>query len=59
MNWLMYIAGGWLWIMIVFILPASFLDTVVNKDTSYGILKLIWSFSAVSVWIWICWRFIK
>ena len=59
MNWLMWIGGGILWGLILFVIPASLLDTVAERTRGYEILKWIWSLSASWVWIWICWRFIR
>ena len=50
MNWLMYIGGGVLWFAIW-----NGLNKVDKKEPEWYFLQL----SAMAVWIWICWRFIR
>ncbi len=50
MNWLIYISGGFLF---VFGIGGYIQSLGENKDKIWYIF-----FALLSVWIWICWRFI-
>jgi len=57
MNWLMYIGGGIIFYVWVF----GILNTVIKIEGKK--LSSMWQytlgFATLSVWIWVCWRFIK
>ena len=49
MNWFFYIGGGFMWV--------GWITTVwnLNKDTQTSVFYVRLA-SALSVWIWICWK---
>jgi len=57
MNWLIYIGGGWLWLILV----GGFFNTVIknNKEDMGFIMKWTTFIGVELIWIWVCWRFIR
>ena len=58
MNWLIYIGGG----VIIFLGAGWLVKQMITIETNDNIsqviaISLMWA--SVSVWIWICWRFIR
>lgn len=54
MNWLMYVAGGYVFVAVFQTLTNTILrdgDTRQRQHIRYGMLILIW--------VWICWRFVS
>jgi hypothetical protein len=54
MNWLLYIGGGYFWLGLLNSLRGNEL-----KSTQDMIEYVLFLISALSIWIWICWKIIK
>ncbi len=56
MNWLMYIGGGWVWLIGGLVVAGHVLMPGFTEDLAFlNSLTFAW----ISIWIWICWRFIS
>ncbi len=56
MNWLLYIGGGWVWLLFV----GGFFNTVIRNGEKPlgGWLKGSLLIAVELVWIWLCWRWV-
>jgi len=60
MNWLVYIGGGWITLCFsMWFVRQMFDGSPENWERTIAIMAIAEILSFLSVWIWICWRFIK
>jgi len=57
MNWLLYIGGGYLWLITIGSLIGTG-DNLKSKDITQITIGFMEMFAIISMWIWICWKFV-
>lgn len=56
MNWFLYIGGGILWLFVPSILVITLSQ---GKIKSFKVEGLLLNTAWISIWVWICWKFIR
>lgn len=55
MNWLIYIGGGFFWLIVAI----TFYNVAYVKKNRNNVTLPLWLFFSVLIWVWVCWKFIS